>query len=112
MRISDWSSDVCSSDLDPAQYDGDLVHGVIFGSLAGAERFEPTRVRETVDVDEHVDVLRVHSEQVVANRTAGDNSSDRQFGQDGVPECGTVWLRGDVDGWRGTGELEDRKSVG
>src|SRR3546814_17507569 len=56
---------------DPARYDGDLVHGVIFGSLAGAERFEPTRVRETVDVDEHVDVLRVHSEQVVANRKIG-----------------------------------------
>src|SRR3546814_11354533 len=38
---------------DPARYDGDLVHGVIFGSLAGAARFEPPRVRETVHGDEN-----------------------------------------------------------
>src|SRR3546814_17133568 len=26
MRISDWSSDVCSSDLNPARWKGNLIH--------------------------------------------------------------------------------------
>src|SRR3546814_2684659 len=44
MRISDWSSDVCSSDLDPAQQ---LAHGhQVLRQLEVAERAEAAQVEQ------------------------------------------------------------------
>src|SRR3546814_2890131 len=49
MRISDWSSDVCSSDLPEGKYDGEFVIRYIFAKsypVAGGARFE---VRANLD---------------------------------------------------------------
>src|SRR3546814_14466204 len=46
MRISDWSSDVCSSDLDRHDYDTSSVKSVAFGGSPSAEELQ-RKIRET-----------------------------------------------------------------
>src|SRR3546814_14625965 len=57
MRISDWSSDVCSSDLPRDRFDGELVHRVEFTGLSGHARHSklslgPSRRRAEPDYSE------------------------------------------------------------
>src|SRR3546814_4155248 len=53
MRISDWSSDVCSSDLVPAALkgndDGQAFYGILDGTLVIKDG-EPVAFEETADI--------------------------------------------------------------
>src|SRR3546814_14771433 len=49
MRISDWSSDVCSSDLDRAQCRGDVL--AVLGGDHHAQRIDDPVTRERVDLE-------------------------------------------------------------
>src|SRR3546814_10031194 len=49
MRISDWSSDVCSSDLDADAADAHDQHDVAGTNLGGVDRRSPTGRHTTAD---------------------------------------------------------------
>src|SRR3546814_19802476 len=74
MRISDWSSDVCSSDLDPAQHleAGQHVEAAV----------EPTPVRNGVDVAADQDgALRLPGQRRPLVSRLVDLDLDRESGQ-------------------------------
>src|SRR3546814_3135734 len=86
MRISDWSSDVCSSDLQEAGVIGDQRHQQ-GADEAAADRAEPAD--DDDDEDQHVDLhahvggqrLAVEGPEHAAEhrqRRAGDEDADEQ----------------------------------
>src|SRR3546814_6026511 len=88
MRISDWSSDVCSSDLDEEQ-----SHAVGAGLAVGLGR-EHDNVAKLPVRDE--DFLAVDHELVaVAHRLRAHRlqirSEERRVGQEGVSTCRSRW---------------------
>src|SRR3546814_1184341 len=78
MRISDWSSDVCSSDLHLRGVDGRQPQPGGIGALAGgvqriAERVRPAHVVPVVDMEgegHHVAALCQRAEQGVGRRAS------------------------------------------
>src|SRR3546814_17381278 len=70
MRISDWSSDVCSSDLDQA--------GTEIGEADVADEMRVRRAGrdDGGDKDIPVERLRQHDDAVVARRDGGDQQQD------------------------------------
>src|SRR3546814_4748193 len=88
MRISDWSSDVCSSDLDqdfgdrPVARDGDEhAAAAIFG-----------RVFEQIS-DQFVQVLALdpRDQRLVARRVEAHRSEERRVGKECVSTCRSRW---------------------
>src|SRR3546814_11305368 len=99
MRISDWSSDVCSSDLQPPPDEAEmratlaLVQGVEPTGFAARDLRECLQLQiaatpaetagrtlaQTV-VAEHLDVLGAH-----------DRSEERRVGKAGVSTCRSRW---------------------
>src|SRR3546814_15822978 len=95
MRISDWSSDVCSSDLD-------RVVDLLGGGDAVAdqpERLAPHRLQQAVGdegFDLLADVQRVHAERLVERLGALDGlrrrrSEERRVGKECVSTCRSRW---------------------
>src|SRR3546814_11821412 len=86
MRISDWSSDVCSSDLpiDPVRYIANRSSGrqgfAIAGALA-AEGAAVTLIAGPVTLDTPVGVERVDVER----------SEERRVGNECVSTCRSRW---------------------
>src|SRR3546814_19557390 len=60
MRISDWSSDVCSSDLAPAAASGALLSGLAMGAFWGLTPLYAVRLGLQVD-----DVARLMAATIV-----------------------------------------------
>src|SRR3546814_7020239 len=93
MRISDWSSDVCSSDLDLGGalrafgqatnqqiiFADDVVHGKRSGAVSG---------RHSAD-----DALRqlLAGTGLVARKTRGGRSEERRVGKECVSTCRSRW---------------------
>src|SRR3546814_11180579 len=96
MRISDWSSDVCSSDLGEAH--GDLLFGPV-NVLDRLRRDQDAAARQPASgVDDEVAHLpgAVVEEQVMdvaeAAVLGGDvRSEERRVGQGGVSTCRSGW---------------------
>src|SRR3546814_19472561 len=95
MRISDWSSDVCSSDLDHV-HSGLTTNGsesVIGFEIAGADkRFYPAAARiegETIVVSSP----SVTQPKAVRYAWADDpgRSEERRVGKEGVSTCRSRW---------------------
>src|SRR3546814_4483737 len=89
MRISDWSSDVCSSDLHALdRHAEDLArrHGVDVQARAErfAQRFHLGDVREQAQLDLRV----VRRQQHMARR-----SEERRVGKECVSTCRSRWSR-------------------
>src|SRR3546814_12284306 len=86
MRISDWSSDVCSSDLDPAAAHrrlGEQVHQHPPGpALADMEAVVEQRVAGGAAVGDR--------DQAV-EPAAGASSEERRVGQECVSTCRSRW---------------------
>src|SRR3546814_5974043 len=79
MRISDWSSDVCSSDLHAQA----KAHREIFaGSAIGIARFERTIPAAVIDVD------RPHLDPMLACIA---RSEERRVGKECVSTCRSRW---------------------
>src|SRR3546814_18330027 len=88
MRISDWSSDVCSSDL------LDLLNALVGAPLdAGTAHFQPSSLQVTT-----VDVGNPTTNLIPAQATAGFNvrfndtrSEERRVGKECVSTCRSRW---------------------
>src|SRR3546814_1133092 len=77
MRISDWSSDVCSSDLGP---DGLIVEPGVFVRAAGCNRGDPAPVQglaEACETERHP--------------FADRRSEERRVGKECVSTCRSRW---------------------
>src|SRR3546814_2793992 len=71
MRISDWSSDVCSSDLDGI--------GTMYGNIAGFARAK------------HIAALVYDGDPVARDRPAYGRSEERRVGKECVSTCRSRW---------------------
>src|SRR3546814_6881868 len=89
MRISDWSSDVCSSDLDQSADDADQR------GLAGAVRAE--QGEDLAGPDFQVDILQRLKARIVSFRQVRDRddgrhrSEERRVGKECVSTCRSRW---------------------
>src|SRR3546814_10960031 len=83
MRISDWSSDVCSSDLQARVDRGDDV-------IVGVNKYrrQDEDLLETLEVDN----TKVREAQVVRiNKTKASRSEERRVGKECVSTCRSRW---------------------
>src|SRR3546814_4465713 len=79
MRISDWSSDVCSSDLNEDTYQSEAL----------VERCQNDVEKFVAETDEYVACLE---EQVEAKREQARNrSEERRVGKECVSTCRSRW---------------------
>src|SRR3546814_14958268 len=115
MRISDWSSDVCSSDLAPLlgmlQNQGRRVALVTDGRLSGASGKVPAAIHVTPEAARdgalaklrEGDMIRLDGEAGVlealvdadewASREAAPRSDARRVGKEWVSTCGCRWVQ-------------------
>src|SRR3546814_16160516 len=100
MRISDWSSDVCSSDLLAPAGDGDLLaHGRQRLTAARELRYRPVELmvreelREVMSADQPVDgqLLLVHGRQVSGIQRRDDRPEESSVGKKCVSKCRYRW---------------------
>src|SRR3546814_10539530 len=87
MRISDWSSDVCSSDL---RIFGAMIHRAMIGGFRAALGGLDHQVEEdafiiVVGEDER------HRQLARAHRGAVDRSEERRVGKECVSTCRYRW---------------------
>src|SRR3546814_5809500 len=97
MRISDWSSDVCSSDLGPARLDGpsrhhrnahmSLVESPV-RQATHAPRFQPTGYAPELPARAATTALRGHVDLLLTMRHAGVRSVRIAFEAIGAAEIG------------------------
>src|SRR3546814_6085520 len=91
MRISDWSSDVCSSDLRRREVGGDVAPlADAAGQLdhpgnVAAERIH--RIREGVAQPFH----QLEQRQVRVRQPRADRSEERRVGKECVSTCRSRW---------------------
>src|SRR3546814_17716703 len=99
MRISDWSSDVCSSDLFAVIHLGQIVltpldgqQPVTEGAVALAAVGDTGADPQATDGQQHRPVL---VEQVEVHLDGGrgdaDRSEERRVGKEGVSTCSSRW---------------------
>src|SRR3546814_11306836 len=91
MRISDWSSDVCSSDLEA--YFSNFIEGTRFDVQEARQIIETGRPMPARDEDSH-DVLGTY--QIVGNRQEmasipQERSEERREGKECVSTCRYRW---------------------
>src|SRR3546814_9916271 len=84
MRISDWSSDVCSSDLEMAEAE---QHAAEQNRLAHAE---PAVGDHATEHRRRVDKTAVRADQVIA-QIIGERSEERRVGKECVSTCRSRW---------------------
>src|SRR3546814_14594382 len=86
MRISDWSSDVCSSDLDWAPHE--KARGGLGRSFQDALLYPSLTVAETIAVacERHL-----ASKDLVAAALQLPRSEERRVGQECVSTCRSRW---------------------
>src|SRR3546814_17137259 len=91
MRISDWSSDVCSSDLiPPFDERGNLPPGIHRGSwseLEGRLGGSPWRNALLLGLRDAIESLR----QAGCNTAYLNRSEGRRVGKEGVSTCRSRW---------------------
>src|SRR3546814_11174578 len=73
MRISDWSSDVCSSDLQLRQFDSNGGNARSFLREAGERDREEARTEGAIDADNALNIRHVRP---LRRREAADDAAD------------------------------------
>src|SRR3546814_19536726 len=95
MRISDWSSDVCSSDLDLGAMAaiGHADHVIDLDLATGAHT--KIALDAGVEIDRHGGVAAVRRRLAVPRRAArgkaADRSEERRVGKEWVCTCRSRW---------------------
>src|SRR3546814_15560500 len=104
MRISDWSSDVCSSDLDDKPPEQEKLPQAGHGE--GAEHADPDETQSDQRNATHPEMIDEHRrkrsdqpEQREAHREGGrdigdapaERSEERRVGKEGVSTCRSRW---------------------
>src|SRR3546814_12668814 len=106
MRISDWSSDVCSSDLIRNRIDM-LATGIkspIGVKVSGSDLVQLDRIAHDVETVAKTvpGVSSALAERLTGGRyvdvdidraAAARRSAERRVGQEGVPTCRSRWLQ-------------------
>src|SRR3546814_17148041 len=101
MRISDWSSDVCSSDLQPAANDLRIVMATI-KVITDLERIgdEATKIaraaksiteRGVMTINHHETVRVMAASASAMLHDALDRSEERRVGKECVSTCRSRW---------------------
>src|SRR3546814_9431369 len=96
MRISDWSSDVCSSDLLPL-IDGQGNYGSMDGDPPAAVRYTEARLAKAAeslidDIDkETVDFQNNYDDTTVEPAVLPARSEERRVGKEWVSTCRFRW---------------------
>src|SRR3546814_5622316 len=88
MRISDWSSDVCSSDLEAAAVPAGLVPPGREGRRRTGAAPRPARLRVRLPAARHRD-LPARDQLLPAERA--DRSEERRVGKECVSTCRSRW---------------------
>src|SRR3546814_16299275 len=97
MRISDWSSDVCSSDLVVEARD-EPAHGGLAATRRPHQRHGGAGLDHEVEVVEHgagavavgeLDV--VEADLAATGRQVAGRSEERRVGKEGVSTCRSRW---------------------
>src|SRR3546814_6327635 len=89
MRISDWSADVCSSDLTPADCDG---HAVVPAATIGGAVLAATNA--AADVYQNADFALYHAKETGRGgfvRYWTGRSEERRVGKECVSTCRSRW---------------------
>src|SRR3546814_13089866 len=94
MRISDWSSDVCSSDLAKAYKAGDGLASKPLDGRILAMIFEKPSTRTRVSFE--AGMKRLGGEVIMLQRAdlqlgRGERSEERRVGKECVSPCSTRW---------------------
>src|SRR3546814_18374118 len=97
MRISDWSSDVCSSDLDaplsPARYRSAGLRFDLRRRNEPQDRFE-ARVNALATIEDDDDELPMafgDDGRLLGERSIAARSEERRVGKECVSTCRTRW---------------------
>src|SRR3546814_14477242 len=89
MRISDWSSDVCSSDLDGTRMDG--IPGRP-SRIEGCTAHTATRGRDCLRCDvRHLALCAALREEELPHLEAIRRSEERRVGKECVSTCRSRW---------------------
>src|SRR3546814_12842551 len=95
MRISDWSSDVCSSDLAPLlgmlQNQGRRVALVTDGRLSGASGKVPAAIHVTPEAARDGALAKLREGDMVRLDGEAGRSEERRVGKECVSTCRTRW---------------------
>src|SRR3546814_2953479 len=86
MRISDWSSDVCSSDLPVGQRVGRLVAGP-----GGEDVAQETGGQRRERIDRNIRIVRRAIDGVDHRDQALARSEERRVGKECVSTCRSRW---------------------
>src|SRR3546814_15383594 len=93
MRISDWSSDVCSSDLIPTEpHGGDAVTGprTLYDKIWDAHAVAEDDGETLLYIDLHL-LHEVTSPQAFAGLAEAGRSEERRVGKECVSTCRSRW---------------------
>src|SRR3546814_19751509 len=97
MRISDWSSDVCSSDLDPATKRAAIIDSVLdFDAAAGRTSYASVQAivdyvrSEDLTVDWLIET-HAHADHLSAAPWLQQRSEARRVGKECVSTCRSRW---------------------
>src|SRR3546814_5823284 len=89
MRISDWSSDVCSSDLNPALRWGGVAGGVLCALLL--MRQQKRRAQPMLDPALFTRRAPLAIITILLSLSVGYRSEARRVGQECVSTCRSRW---------------------
>src|SRR3546814_4279281 len=87
MRISDWSSDVCSSDLLQQASIGNLIHAHVVVAATGGHSLVVLAEGQRGDRRRQRDLLQ----QLGIRQVPSERSEERRVGKECVSTCRTRW---------------------
>src|SRR3546814_16178639 len=88
MRISDWSSDVCSSDLALAYLQQRGIDFAALGRIPGSLRWRP----DIGHPDHKGQVDNRHAAMIASIHALAGRSEERRVGKEWVSPCRSRWL--------------------
>src|SRR3546814_14096057 len=96
MRISDWSSDVCSSDLQARQTAYETRHKIASGGDPAMEKRKQKIRAEFLSAQTFEAVAREYIDQMMVKRGRADanivkRTEERRAGTESVSTCRTEW---------------------
>src|SRR3546814_19733549 len=105
MRISDWSSDVCSADLGTDPYGTQAIFRTLFNSYDGGaglvpfDRTNPYLTQDAINSLDAVSPAFAAGDQlylarilnILTTRNRGSRPDKRRVGNDGVSTCMSRW---------------------